>query len=54
MATSSIKKDFTVKNIEKYKQIINKVNEQSTGKTKITPSAKLERGKELLKQFSFR
>ena len=53
MATSSITKEFTVKDIEKFNSIIDKVNEPSD-KIKVVPSPNLERGKKLLAEFSFR
>lgn len=53
MATSSITKEFTVKNIEMYEQIVD-TSEQPKEKISVNLHSKLEQGERLLASFSFR
>lgn len=54
MATSSITKDFIVKDVENFERILKEVNNKPSRIIKTTASLNLERGSKLLKQFSFR
>lgn len=54
MATSSITKDFKVKNIDAFRQMINEDEKLPTRTVKIIKTSNIERGSKLLKQFSFR
>ena len=54
MATSSITKDFKVVDIEAYKKLVDRLEQEPPRKIVHDKQSSLERGKELLKQFSFR
>ncbi len=53
MATSSIIKDFVVKDIKTYFQIIEEISNKPNRTVKTVKPTNLERGKELLNHFSF-
>jgi len=54
MATSSITKEFVVKDIEAYKELLKKTSDKPERELKKAEPSEIERGKQLLKQFSFR
>lgn len=54
MATSSITKEFTVKDEKAYLRMIEEVNKKPKRTVKTVKTSSVERGKRLLKQFSFR
>ncbi|MBQ2741806.1 MAG: hypothetical protein IJB42_04785 [Oscillospiraceae bacterium] len=54
MATSSITKEFTVKDAKAYSQLIKEVSNKPARTVKTEKPSSIERGNELLKQFSFR
>lgn len=53
MATSSITKEFVIKNQEAYERFM-KLQENPTSEQPLKKNNRLEEGIELLKQFSFR
>ena len=54
MATSSITKDFTVKDVKAYSQMMKEVSSKPDRTVKTEKPSNIERGNKLLKQFSFR
>lgn len=54
MATSSITKEFTVKDVKAYSQIMEEVSKKPARSVKTEKPSNVERGNKLLKQFSFR
>lgn len=54
MATSSITKEFTVKDEKAYSRIIKEVSKTPERTVKTVKPSNIERGNQLLKQFSFR
>lgn len=54
MATSSITKEFTVKDVKAYSQIMKEVSSKPGRTVKTENPSNIERGNKLLKQFSFR
>ena len=54
MATSSITKEFIVKDAEAYSKIIKEVSNTPARTVKTEKPSNIERGNQLLKQFSFR
>lgn len=54
MATSSITKEFTVKDVKAYSQMMKEVNNKPDRTVKTEKPSNIERGNRLLKQFSFR
>ena len=54
MATSSITKEFTVKDVKAYSQIIKEVSSKPNRTVQTAKPSNIERGNKLLKQFSFR
>ena len=54
MVTSSIIKEFKVKDIEKFNSLIKKINETYEKKAVVAYSPNLEKGRKLLSQFSFK
>ncbi len=54
MATSSITKEFIVKDEKAYLQIIEEVSNKPVRTVKTVKPSNIERGNKLLKQFSFR
>ena len=54
MATSSITKEFTVKDVKAYSQMMKEVNGTPNRTVKTGKPSNIERGNNLLKQFSFR
>lgn len=53
MATSSITKEFTVKDKKAYSKMLKEIDDRSARPHKVAKSSHLERGAKLLKQFSF-
>lgn len=53
MATSSIIKDYKVKDIEKFNSLLNKINQTYEKESAVAYSPNLEKGRKLLSQFSF-
>lgn len=53
MATSSITKEFVIKDAEAYLQMMNEISDKPDRTVKTIKSSNIERGKELLKQFLF-
>lgn len=54
MATSSIIKEFTVKDEKAYLRIIKEINKKPERAVKTVKPSNVERGNRLLKRFSFR
>lgn len=54
MATSSITKEFTVKDVKAYSQMMKEVSNKPDRTVKTVKPSNIERGNQLLKQFSFR
>lgn len=54
MATSSITKEFTVKDVNAYSQIMKELNNKPVRTVQTKKPSNIERGNKLLKQFSFR
>ena len=56
MATTSITKNFSVKDEKAYEELLKKISDSENSKPvrTIIPSSSLKRGNDLLKQFSFR
>lgn len=54
MATSSITKEFTVKDVNAYSQMVKEVSSKPERTVKTVEPSNIERGNNLLKQFSFR
>lgn len=54
MATSSITKEFTVKDEKAYVKLVKEIGNASERAIKVAKPSNLERGAKLLKQFSFR
>lgn len=54
MATSSITKEFTVKDEKAYSRIIKEISKKPERAAKTVKPSNIERGNRLLKQFSFR
>lgn len=54
MATSSITKEFTVKDVKAYSQMMKEVSNKPDRTVKTAKPSNIERGNKLLKQFSFR
>ena len=54
MATSSITKEFTIKDVKAYSQIIKEVSSKPDRTVQTAKPSNIERGNKLLKQFSFR
>lgn len=54
MATSSITKEFVVKNEKAFFQIIEEIGNKPERTEKTVDSSNIERGRKLLRQFSFR
>ena len=53
MATSSITKEYKVKDVEKFNSLITKINEIYEKESVVAYSPNLEKGRKLLSQFSF-
>ena len=53
MANSSIIKEYKVKDIEKFTNLITKINEIYEKESVVAHSPNLEKGRHLLSQFSF-
>ena len=54
MATSSITKEYKVKDVEKFNSLITKINEIYEKESVVAYSPNLEKGRKLLSQFSFK
>lgn len=54
MATSSITKDFYVKDEAAYNKLVKDIEQKSTPRVKIVKSPALEEGRKLLATFAFR
>lgn len=54
MATSSITKEFTVKDVKAYLQMMKEVSSKPVRTVKTEKPSSIESGNKLLKQFSFR
>ena len=54
MATSSITKEFTVKDEKAYLRMMKEISNKPARTVKTEKPSNIERGNELLKQFSFR
>lgn len=54
MATSSITKEFVIKDKNAYLKIAEEINSKPKRIVKVTSPSNIKRGTELLKQFSFR
>ena len=53
MATSSITKNFVVRDVKAYKKLLKEI-EKKPVRSKTLQSSNIQRGQELLNQFSFR
>jgi hypothetical protein len=53
MATSSITKDFTVKDEKAYLEMMKEISSKPKRTVKTVKPSNIERGNKLLKQFSF-
>ena len=53
MATSSITKEYKVKDVEKFNSLIMKINKIYEKESVVAHSPNLEKGRHLLSQFSF-
>lgn len=54
MATSSITKEFKVKDVNAYSKMMKEISNQPSRTVKTVKPSNIERGNKLLKQFSFR
>ncbi len=54
MATSSITKEFTVKDEKAYVKMMKEIGTKPERAVKVSKPSNIERGAKLLKQFSFR
>lgn len=54
MATSSITKEFTVKDMEAYTLMMKEISKKPDRVVKTKNNSSIERGSKLLRQFSFR
>ncbi len=54
MATSSITKEFVVKDTEAFEKLLKKVEQMPERKVSATQSPSLAKGREALKKFSYR
>lgn len=54
MATTSIRKQFVAKDIQTFNKLVKEVEHIPPRTVKEESSSNIKRGKELLKQFSFR
>lgn len=54
MATSSITKEFVVKDEKAFEKLLKKVEQMPERKVSATQSPSLAKGREVLKKFSFR
>ncbi len=53
MATSSIKKEFTVKDVAKYEAVLREINKMPDITLKTPENSSLEKGHESLKNFNW-
>lgn len=54
MATSSITKEFKVKNSDTFNKLAKEIDKRPKRTVKVIQPSNIERGDKLLKQFSFR
>ncbi len=54
MPTTSITKEFTVKDVARYQKLKEEIKQSPVKEIKIVQPSNIEKGRELLKSFSFR